>query len=108
MEAALDLTAAIVPAAAEGAEKDQAKAPAAIPPTRAPEVRCAYLITVADDFIVAFTSFRGEGFARGEAKAAKKLQLTWSDDRAVDFVFDYVWSSFSEVENGKHVFHLIK
>ena len=55
-----------------------------------------------------FTSPGVPGAHRWEATAANKLRLVWSEDRTVDYVFDYTWSSFSEVGNGRNVFHLRK
>jgi hypothetical protein len=55
-----------------------------------------------------FTSPGISGTLRWEATGPKKLRLVWSEDRTVDYVFDYTWSSFSEVGNGRNVFHLRK
>jgi hypothetical protein len=55
-----------------------------------------------------FTSPGVPGTPRWEATGPNKLRLTWSDERTVDYVFDYTWSSFSEVGNGRNVFHLRK
>ncbi len=54
-----------------------------------------------------FTSHGAEGSHRWEAREGK-LRLTWSDQRTLDFSFDFVWSSFSEVDNGRNVYHVLK
>ncbi|MEA3210204.1 MAG: hypothetical protein QOE70_3261 [Chthoniobacter sp.] len=55
-----------------------------------------------------FTTLGKEDAYRWEALGPKKLRLVWSEERTLDFVFDYTWSSFSEVENGRNVFHVLK
>lgn len=55
-----------------------------------------------------FTSPGIPGTHRWEAKGPASLRLTWAGDRVVDYHFDYTWSSFSEVGNGRNVFHLSK
>src|SRR4051812_14441760 len=67
-EATRGLTAAILAAAADGAEKEQAKTPEAVPQTRAADVRCTYLITVAGDFIIA-------AYKNGESIPETKREL---------------------------------
>ena len=55
-----------------------------------------------------FTSPGESGVHRWEATGSNTLRLIWSEDRAANMVFDYTWSGFSEVENGKNVFHQMK
>jgi hypothetical protein len=55
-----------------------------------------------------FTSPGKEGTRRWEATGAKKLRLIWAEESNLEFVFDYTWSSFAEVENGKNTFHVVK
>jgi len=55
-----------------------------------------------------FTSPGMEAVGHWQALGAKKLRLTWSEDRKPEFVFDHTWTSFSEVENGKNVFHVVQ
>jgi hypothetical protein len=55
-----------------------------------------------------FTSPGVAGSPQWEAIGANKLRLTWSEDHKAEFVFDYTWSSFSEVGNAKNVYHLKK
>ena len=55
-----------------------------------------------------FTSPGETGAHRWEATGRKKKRLIWSENRTADVVFDYTWSSFSKVENGRNVFHQLK
>ncbi|MGV3532405.1 MAG: hypothetical protein ACO1QR_08550 [Chthoniobacteraceae bacterium] len=55
-----------------------------------------------------FTSPGVEGTHRWEAPARGRLRLTRDGLPTVEFAFDYTWSSFSEVENGKNVFHVVR
>lgn len=55
-----------------------------------------------------FTSPGESGVHRWEAMGSRKLRLIWSENRTVEMMFDYTWSSFSEVENGRNVFHVMK
>jgi hypothetical protein len=55
-----------------------------------------------------FTTPSSPGVNRWEATGPNKLRLIWPGDRSVNFVFDYTWNSFSEVQNGHNVFHLLK
>lgn len=55
-----------------------------------------------------FTSPGVAGTHHWEATAPNKLHVVWSDEHTVDYVFDHTWSSFSEVGNGRNVFHLRK
>jgi hypothetical protein len=49
-----------------------------------------------------------EGTPQWEALAGNKLRITWTAERKVEYVFDYIWSYFYEVGNAKHVFHAVK
>jgi hypothetical protein len=49
-----------------------------------------------------------EGTPRWETLTARKIKWIWSVDHSVEFNFDHEWNSFSEVENGKNVFHILK
>ena len=55
-----------------------------------------------------FTSPGSTDSFQWEALSAKKIRLTWSEDRKVEFVFGYTWSSFSDPQNGGNVYHLKK
>ena len=55
-----------------------------------------------------FTSPGSDESFQWEALTAKKVRLIWSEDRKVEFVFDYTWSSFSDPQNGGNVYHLKK
>jgi hypothetical protein len=45
---------------------------------------------------------------RWDALGPKKIRIAWPDSRTVEFDFDYTWSSFSEVANGKNVWHVLR
>lgn len=53
-----------------------------------------------------FTSPGLSGTHRWAATGPSSLRLTWDGGRVVDYQFDYTWGSFSEVGNGRNVFHL--
>jgi hypothetical protein len=55
-----------------------------------------------------FASPGKEGTHRWETSAPNKLRLTWAEKEPLEFSFDYVWSSFSEVQNARNVFHLLR
>ena len=55
-----------------------------------------------------FTSPGSTKSFQWEALTAKKIRLIWAEDRKVDFVFDYTWSSFSDRTQGSNVYHLKK
>ena len=55
-----------------------------------------------------FTSPGSTKSFQWEALTAKKVRLIWAEDRKVDFVFDYTWSSFSDPKHGSDVHHLKK
>jgi hypothetical protein len=55
-----------------------------------------------------FTLLGSEKRHRWEAVSAKNLKLTWAEKEPVQFNFDYTWEGFSEVENGKNVFHVVR
>ena len=85
-------------------EREAASPPPAEAATqKVPPLLCDYLITVADDFIV---DVYHNGKLVPEAPRPKTPRLIWSDDHAVECEFDATWSSFSEVGNGRNVFHL--
>ena len=52
-----------------------------------------------------FTSPGAGGTRQWQTLSANKLRLSFEDSRVVEFIFDYTWSSFSEIGNGKHVYH---
>jgi hypothetical protein len=55
-----------------------------------------------------FTTPGVSGTPQWEATGPNKLRLTWAEDHKAEFAFDYTWSSFSEVDDAKHVYHLKK
>ncbi len=55
-----------------------------------------------------FTSPGAAESFRWEATGPKNLRLTWSEGKAIEFTFDYTWSSFSQVGDAKSVYHLLK
>ncbi|MCB1232059.1 MAG: hypothetical protein KDN19_17455 [Verrucomicrobiae bacterium] len=46
--------------------------------------------------------------AQWETTASNRLRLTWDQETATEFQFDYVWSSFKEPRDGKNTYQLLK
>lgn len=43
-----------------------------------------------------------------EPLGPNKMRITWSSHHAVEYAFDYTWSSFSVPSDAKQVFHVVK